>query len=76
MSNVTKMKCVHSDDPKWFSPGESYDSEVRGPDTCICGDNLVSDLNEDDWYEMSQRIDGLWFLTGFKQSVLFQAIED
>lgn len=72
MATVTKMECVHSENREWFSPGEVYDSEKRGPDTCICGDNLVSDLNPEDWYEMSQRADGLWFLAGFQQSVLFR----
>ncbi len=76
MADVTKMQCVHSEEPEWFSPGENYESEIRGTDTCICGDNLVSDLNPDDWYEMSQRADGLWFLTGYQQSVLFRVIED
>lgn len=75
MADVMKMQCVHSGKPELFSPGENYDSETRGPDTCICGDNLVSDLNPDDWYEMSQRADGLWFLTGYQQSVLFRVIE-
>ncbi|EFN7657644.1 hypothetical protein D7Z07_08255 [Escherichia coli] len=74
MTDVTKMECVHSTNPEWFSPGDIYDSEKRGPDTCICGDNLVSDLNPEDWYEMSQRVDGLWFLTGFQQSVLFRTV--
>lgn len=72
MSNVTKMTCVHSENPERFTAGAEYDSEPRGEDTCICGDNLVSDLNPEDWYEMSQRADGLWFLTGYQQSVLFQ----
>ncbi|MCH2697477.1 hypothetical protein [Citrobacter portucalensis] len=74
MTDVTKMECVHSTNPEWFSPGDIYDSEKRGPDICICGDNLVSDLNPEDWYEMSQRVDGLWFLTGFQQSVLFRTV--
>lgn len=69
---VTKMQCVSSAKPDWFTPGAVYDSELRGVDTCICGDNLVSDLNQDDWYEMCQRIDGLWFLIGFQQSILFR----
>lgn len=68
---VTKMLCVSSTKPDWFTAGVVYDSEPRGADTCICGDNLVSDLNQDDWYEMGQRIDGLWFLIGFEQSILF-----
>lgn len=76
MADVTKMQCVRSEEPEWFSPSEIYESETRGPDTCICGDNLVSDLNPDDWYEMSQRADGLWFLTGYQQSVLFRVTED
>ncbi|EKO1175621.1 hypothetical protein ACEU8V_000017 [Escherichia coli] len=70
---ITKMICVSSVEPSWFTPGEIYDSEPRGVDTCICGDNLVSDLNEDDWYEMSQRADGLWFLIGFQQQILFRS---
>lgn len=74
MSNVTKMECVHSDKPEWFTVGAEYDSEPRGEDICICGDNLVSDLNEQDWYEVSRRADGLWFLTGFQQSVLFREL--
>lgn len=41
MGNVKKMACVHSENPEWFLPGEIYDSEKRGPDTCICGDNGV-----------------------------------
>lgn len=69
---VVKMMCVSSAEPAWFTPGTVYDSEPRGADTCICGDNLVSDLNKEDWYEMSQRIDGLWFLIGFQQSILFR----
>lgn len=69
---VTKMLCVSSTKPDWFTPGAVYDSEPRGADTCICGDNLVSGLNQDDWYEMCQRIDGLWFLIGFQQSILFR----
>ncbi|WP_410793065.1 hypothetical protein [Klebsiella aerogenes] len=69
---VTKMVCVSSTEPAWFTPGTVYDSEPRGVDTCICGDNLVSDLNVEDWYEMSQRADGLWFLIGFQQSILFR----
>ncbi|WJD48843.1 MULTISPECIES: hypothetical protein [unclassified Enterobacter] len=76
MSSVIKMECVYSEKTEWFTPGEIYDSEKRGPDTCLCGDNLVSDLNPEDWYEMSLRADGLWFLTGFQQSTLFRAIED
>lgn len=72
MADVRKMKCVHSENHEWFTPGEVYDSEKREPDICICGDNLVSDLNPEDWYEMSQRADGLWFLTGFQQSILFR----
>ena len=44
----------------------------HGTDICICGDNLVSDLNKEDWYEMSQRADGLWFLIGFQQAILFR----
>lgn len=75
MADVTKMQCVRSEKPEWFSPGEIYESKTRGPDTCICGDNVVSDLNPDDWYEMSQRADGLWFLTGYQQSVLFRVTE-
>ncbi|EIV5803069.1 hypothetical protein L9F74_000066 [Klebsiella aerogenes] len=69
---VTKMVCVSSTEPAWFTPGTVYDSEPRGVDTCICGDNLVSDLNVEDWYEMSKRADGLWFLIGFQQSILFR----
>lgn len=69
---VTKMICVSSTEPAWFTPGTVYDSEPRGTDICICGDNLVSDLNDEDWYEMSQRADGLWFLIGFQQSILFR----
>ena len=69
---VTKMICVSSTTPTWFTPGTVYDSEPRGVDTCICGDNLVSDLNVEDWYEMSQRADGLWFLIGFQQAILFR----
>lgn len=72
MCNVIKMVCVHSEEPEWFTVGEVYDSEKRGPDTCICGDNLVSDLDMDDWYEISQRADGLLFLTGYQQAVLFR----
>lgn len=67
-----KMICVSSTTPAWFTPGAVYDSEPRGTDICICGDNLVSDLNKEDWYEMSQRADGLWFLIGFQQSILFR----
>lgn len=74
MPIVTKMECVHSNKPEWFTAGTEYDSEPRGEDICICGDNLVSDLNPEDWYEMSQRADGLWFLTGYQQSVLFRAV--
>ncbi|HBX3094172.1 TPA: hypothetical protein MHW93_17385 [Klebsiella pneumoniae] len=69
---VTKMICVSSTTPAWFTPGAVYDSEPRGTDICICGDNLVSDLNKEDWYEMSQRADGLWFLIGFQQAFLFR----
>ncbi|MGK6296120.1 hypothetical protein ACQ9AA_08370 [Klebsiella pneumoniae] len=69
---VTKMICVSSTTPAWFTPGAVYDSEPRGTDICICGDNLVSDLNKEDWYEMSQRADGLWFLIGFQQAILFR----
>lgn len=69
---VKKMICVSSTTPAWFTPGAVYDSEPRGTDICICGDNLVSDLNKEDWYEMSQRADGLWFLIGFQQSILFR----
>lgn len=72
MGNVIKIECVSSDNQKWFTVGALYDSEKRDLDTCICGDNLVSDLNEEDWYEMSQRADGLWFLIGFKQAILFR----
>jgi len=52
---VARMLCVSSTKPDWFTPGAIYDSEPRGADICICGDNLVSDLNKEDWYEMSQR---------------------
>lgn len=69
---IKKMICVSSTTPAWFTPGAVYDSEPRGTDICICGDNLVSDLNKEDWYEMSQRADGLWFLIGFQQSILFR----
>lgn len=74
MANVTKMECVSSADPAWFTKGEIYDSELRGADVCICGDNLVSDLNKYDWYEMSRRHDGVWFLIGFQQSILFREV--
>lgn len=69
---IKKMICVSSTTPAWFTPGAVYDSEPRGTDICICGDNLVSDLNKEDWYEMSQRADGLWYLIGFQQSILFR----
>lgn len=69
---AARMVCVSSAEPAWFTQGATYDSEPRGTDTCICGDNYVSDLNEEDWYEMSQRADGLWFLIGFQQSILFR----
>ncbi|WP_336707607.1 MULTISPECIES: hypothetical protein [unclassified Cedecea] len=75
MAEVIKMECVSSAEPEWFTVGNVYDSEKRGPDTCICGDDLVSDLNKEDWYEMSQRADGLWFLIGIKQAVLFRQQE-
>lgn len=68
------MECVQSGEPDWFSAGKTYDSEIREGDTCICGDNYVSDLNDYDWYEISKRIDGLWFLIGFGQLVLFREI--
>lgn len=74
MLGVIKMMCVSSDEPDWFTVGGIYDSELRDVDVCICGDNLVSDLNPVDWYEMSQRADGLWFLIGFHQSVLFRPV--
>lgn len=75
MSGVIKMMCVSSEEPDWFTVGDIYDSEVRDVDVCICGDNLVSDLNPADWYEISQRADGLWFLIGYQQSVLFRAVQ-
>lgn len=75
-TSTTKMECVSSTEPAWFTVGAIYDAEPRGPDTCICGDNLVSDLDECDWYEMSQRADGLWFLTGYQQSVLFRTSKE
>lgn len=75
VSAVTKMKCVYSEEPQWFTPGLIYDSEPRGEDICICGDNLVSDLDKEDWYEISHRDDRLWFLIGFQQSILFREIE-
>lgn len=72
--NHLKMVCVSSTHPEWFTVGSVYDSEPRGPDICICGDNLVSDLNPPDWYEVSQRADGLCFLIGYQQSVLFRPV--
>lgn len=72
--NVIKMECVSSTEPEWFTVGNIYDAEPRGADICICGDNLVSDLDIDDWYEMSFRADGMWFLIGFQQSILFRPV--
>lgn len=72
MSTLIKMTCVHSEQPEWFTVTETYDTDIRDECRCICGDNLVSDLNKPDWYEMSQRADGLWFMAGYQQSVLFQ----
>ncbi|MGU3447608.1 hypothetical protein ACLBW0_18475 [Enterobacteriaceae bacterium C34A] len=74
MLNSLKMICVSSTRPEWFTVGSAYDCEQRGPDICICGDNLVSDLNPPDWYEISQRVDGLCFLIGYQQSVLFRPV--
>lgn len=63
--NVIKMECVNSTKPQWFTVGNIYDAEPRGADICVCGDNLVFDLDTIDWYEMSLRADGIWFLIGF-----------
>ncbi|WP_312329896.1 hypothetical protein [Atlantibacter hermannii] len=76
MTKIIKMTCVKSDNPAWFTVGSNYEAEPRGTDLCICGDNLVSDLNVSDRYEMSRREDGIWFLIGFQQTVLFRAVED
>lgn len=73
-ANLVKMECVSSSDSQWFTVGQIYDCEPRGEDICICGDNLVSDLNPDDWYEMSPRADDIWFLIGFQQSILFRPV--
>ena len=34
---VTKMICVSSTEPAWFTPGAVYDSEPRGTDIFLIG---------------------------------------
>lgn len=76
MGKVTKLICIHAVAGNHFTVGNIYDSEMRGVDMCVCGDDAVSDLNEGDWYELSTRVDGIYFLIGFQQDVLFRIAND